>query len=160
MTAQPSLRPAEQPATVLHLLGTLIDFRATGAETGNAYSLVEVTTAPGAGVPPHVQTGDDEAFYVLEGRYGFMHAGRRFEGGPGTFVLVKRGEAHAFHNAGTTAARMLILNSPGGKHEGFFREAGDPVAADAGFPAPSAPDMARLMAAAQRHGIEFLPPEA
>ena len=148
------------PLDRVHLLGNLIDFKARGDLTGNAYSLVEVATAPGAGTPPHVQNGDDEAFFVLEGRYDFMHNGREIAGTPGTFVFVRRGEPHAFRNAGDVPARMLIINSPGGLHENFFREAGDAVAPGAGFPPPAAPDMPRLGAAADRHGIAFLPPQA
>ena len=153
MTIQPS---ADDP-DVVHLLGNLIRFRAKGPDTANAYSLVEVTSAPGAGTPPHVQKADDEAFYVLEGTYEFFHEGRQVTGTPGTFLLVRRGEAHAFRNAGSGPARMLIINSPGGLHENFFREAGDPVPAGAGFPPSGAPDMPRLQAAADRHGIAFLP---
>src|SRR5688572_9376323 len=96
----------------IHLLGNLIAIRAGGTRTNNAYSLVEVTTAPGAGTPPHTQNCDDEAFYVLAGTYEFMHEGTTIAGTPGTFVFVKRGEAHAFRNAGSEPARMLIINSP------------------------------------------------
>ena len=142
----------------LHLLGNIISFHAGAERTGSAYSLTEIVTAPGAGTPPHIQRGDDEAFYVLEGSYEFFHEGRTFSASPGAFVFVGRGEAHAFRNVGATPARMLIINSPGGLHEGFFKEAGDPIAAGADFPPPSAPDMPRLLAAAGRYGIEFLPP--
>lgn len=143
-------------AKYVHLLGNLIDFKAKGADTGNAYSLVEVQTAPGAGTPPHVQNGDDEAFFVLEGRYEFMHKGQAIDGVPGTFVFIRRGEPHAFRNAGDRPARMLIINSPGGLHEKFFAEAGDEVPAGSGFPPPAAPDMPRLGAAADRYGIAFV----
>lgn len=157
MPAQPASLTDDKAVAVRHLLGTLITFLARSESTSGAYSLVEVCTAPGAGVPPHVQERDDEAFYVLGGRYEIMHNGRLIDGLPGTFVLVRRGEAHAFRNPGPGEARMLILNSPGGLHEGFFDEAGDPVASGDGFPAPAAPDMERLTRAAARHGIRFLP---
>jgi quercetin dioxygenase-like cupin family protein len=142
-----------------HLLGNLIRFVADGARTGNAYSLVEISTAPGAGTPPHRQKDDDEAFVVLEGQYEFLHEGRTICAGPGDFVFVAKGEAHAFRNAGSEMAKMLIINSPAGLHENFFREAGDPIAAGSSMPAPAAPDMPRLGAAAARYGIEFLPPQ-
>jgi quercetin dioxygenase-like cupin family protein len=140
-----------------HLLGNIIRFKADGSRTNGAYSLVEITTAPGAGTPSHRQKDDDEAFLVIEGSYEFMHNGRTLTTGPGEFVFVAKGEPHAFRNAGTTNARMMIINSPAGLHENFFREAGDPIASDAAMPAPSAPDMPRLGAAAARYGIEFLP---
>jgi quercetin dioxygenase-like cupin family protein len=149
--------PSADSKTV-HLLGNLVTFRGRGADTNNQFSLVDVLTAPGAGTPPHLQKNDDEAFYVLDGTYEFMLDGKIISGLPGTFVFVPRGAAHAFRNVGDKPARMLIINTPGGLHEGFFDEAGDPVANATSFPAPAAPDMARLGAAATRFGIEFLPP--
>lgn len=142
-----------------HLLGNIIGFKARGELTNNAYSLVEVTTAPGAGTPPHRQKEDDEAFLVLEGSYEFMHNGQTVTAAPGDFLFVKKGEAHAFRNTGANDAKMLIINSPAGLHENFFLEAGDPIGQDEGMPAASAPDMPRLGAAAARYGIEFLPPQ-
>jgi hypothetical protein len=43
------------PGATVHLLGTLIAFRATAAETEGLFSLVDTTTAPGQGTPPHLQ---------------------------------------------------------------------------------------------------------
>ena len=97
---------------------------------------------------------------IRDSRYAFMHKGEAIDGVPGTFVFIRRGEPHAFRNAGETTARMLIINSPGGLHEKFFAEAGDEMAVGSGFPPPAAPDMPRLGAAADRYGIAFLPPQA
>lgn len=145
------------PATV-HLLGTLVTFRALAADTEGAFSLVEAVTAPGQGTPPHLQRDDAEAFYVLEGEFEFMLAGTTARSGPGAFHYVPRGVPHGFRNPGDTPARMLIINLPGGLHENFFREAGDPVADASVFPPMTPPDIPRLVAAAGRYGIEMLPP--
>lgn len=159
MNAQSHTGVQPTPAMV-HLLGNIIRFKATGSQTGNAYSLVEVMTAPGAGTPPHFQKDDDEAFLVLEGSYEFTHNARVVAGKPGTYLFIGRGEPHSFRNDGDRPAKMLIINSPGGLHEKFFAEAGDPIAEDAGFPPAVAPDMPRLLAASARYGIEYLPPKA
>lgn len=159
MTDQVSPSPASQPDAV-SLLGNLVRFRLRGAATGNAYSLVEVMTLPGAGTPPHVQKDDDEAFIVLEGRYEFMHEGRVIAGTPGTVLFIGRGETHAFRNDGDVPARMLLINSPGGFHENFFLAAGDPVDASAPLAPAGEPDMPRLLAASERYGIAYLPPAA
>ena len=158
MNAQPRTTDASAKSAVFHLLGNLIRFKASGRQTGNAYSLVEVTTAPGAGTPPHTQSGDDEAFLVLEGTYEFMQAGKTIEGTPGTYLFIPRGDLHAFRNSGQVPAKMLIINSPGGLHEKFFAEAGDPVEDGAGFPPAGAPDMPRLLAASARYGIAYPTP--
>ncbi len=146
-------------AETVHLLGTLVTFRALAADTEGAFSLVEALTAPGQGTPPHLQRDDAEAFYVLEGEFEFMLAGTTARSGPGTFHYVPRGVPHGFRNAGDVPARMLIINLPGGLHENFFREAGDKVADGSVFPPMTPPDIPRLVAAASRYGIEMLPPQ-
>ncbi|MCX5512499.1 cupin domain-containing protein [Kaistia algarum] len=150
--------PASKAGSTIHLLGTLVTFRATAADTEGAFSLVEAKTAPGQGTPPHIQRDDAEAFFVLEGEFEFMVAGGVSRGGPGTFHYIPRGVPHGFSNPGDKPARMLIINLPGGLHENFFVEAGDPVADAVNFPPMSPPDIPRLIAAAGRYGIEMLPP--
>ena len=39
----------------------------TGADTGGAYCLLEVSLAPGIGVPRHIHTREDETYYVISG---------------------------------------------------------------------------------------------
>lgn len=143
----------------LHLLGNLVTLAGRGAESGGAFSLMDVWTAPGQGTPPHVQRGDDEAFYVLEGAYELTVGSAVTEGRPGTFVFVPRGTPHAFRNVGTTPARMLIINTPAGFHEGFFLDAGERVSGRAPvFPPLMPPNVPKLIEDASRWGIEILPP--
>ncbi|MCR0984695.1 cupin domain-containing protein [Roseomonas populi] len=144
-------------APTVHLLGNLLTFRATAATTEGGFSLVECRTAPGQGSPPHLQRHDVEAFYVLEGRYEFTLAGETRTEGPGGFVLIPRDVPHHFRNPGETEARMLILNVPGGLHEGFFRDAGEAVEGTA-FPPMAPPDVPRLVGIAAGYGIEVLTP--
>lgn len=153
----PGLRPAATEPARLHVLGNILTFLLRAAQTEGAFSLVECETLPGAGTPPHVQERDDEAFLVLAGRYEFMLDGATVVHGPGGFVRVSRGQVHAFRNLGETPARMLILNWPGGLHEGFFEAIGEPLAPGE-VPQPAAPDMPRIFAAAQAAGIQLLPP--
>lgn len=144
--------------STIHFLGNLLTFRACAADTEGSFSLVEAVTAPGAGAPRHVQD-DEEAFLVLEGRYAFVLGADLLECGPGEFVYVKPGTPHAFHNPGDTPSRMLVINLPGGAHEGFFRAVGEPVTAGTGdFPPMGMPDLPAIAAAAAKHGITFLPP--
>ncbi len=143
----------------VHVLGNLITFLLSGSETGQRFSMVEAYTAPGAGSPPHLHREDEETFYVLEGTYAFTLDGETLMRGPGSVVHVPRGVAHAFANPGDAPARMLILNWPADHHERFFRAIGEPV--DPGtreFPAPRAPDLAAIAAAAEASGIALLPP--
>jgi quercetin dioxygenase-like cupin family protein len=150
-------QPASKVGSTVHLLGTLITFRATALETEGSFSLVEVVTAPGQGTPPHLQRDDAEAFYVLDGTYEFMKDGKIITAEAGAFVYIPRSVAHGFRNIGAAPARMLIINLPGGLHENFFAEAGDPVADAATFPPMSPPDVPKLLEVAGRYGIEMLP---
>lgn len=134
----------------------LVTFIATGEHTGGAFSLFETRTQPGGGVPTHIQQQEDESFYVLEGSYRFEIDGESVVVSAGGYAMVPRGTPHSFQNAGDTNARMLVQTVPGGYHEHFFAEAGDPVAdaENPGEPA-GAPDIDRIIAAGSRYGIEF-----
>ncbi|MBP0446517.1 cupin domain-containing protein [Roseomonas sp. SSH11] len=146
------------PPGSIHLLGNLLRFHATAASTGGSFSLVEACTAPGQGSPPHLQRRDVEAFFVLEGTYEFTLGGSVQTHGPGGFVFVPKDVPHHFRNPAERPARMLILNVPGGLHEGFFRDAGEPVEQGDAFPPMVPPDVPRLCGIAASYGIEILPP--
>ena len=84
---------------------------------------------PGSpGTPPHLHRMTDEAFYVLEGSFGFRVGGRTLEAPVGTFIFVPKGLEHAFWNGGTTEARLLSTISPPG-FEGYFEELAEGLAA-------------------------------
>jgi uncharacterized cupin superfamily protein len=62
--------------------------------------------------PLHRHLADDEAWYVLEGRLGFIRGDERLEASAGSAVLVPRGVPHTFWNAGGGRARYLIVMTP------------------------------------------------
>jgi len=101
--------------------------RSIHGQPAGAYSAVEWESEPGIpGTPLHIHRVTDEAFYVLEGTFGFraFRAGERtFEGDAGAFVFVPRGIDHAYWNADKTPAKMLITISPPG-FERYFEEFG------------------------------------
>ena len=141
------------------VISDLVTFKALAADTGGSYSLLEGCTQPGQGMPPHFKRYEDEAFWVLEGTYSFMLDGRLLDLRPGDYVFVPRGAVHGFTNTGATPARLLVLLSPGGIYERFFAEIGkllEPAAA----PPVDSPDLAQILVAAQKYGIEFVPAQA
>lgn len=143
--------------TTVRVIADHVTTKAVAADTGGAYSLFETRTAPGQGTPPHRQRHEEESFYVLEGTYAFLIGDRSVEVGAGGYAFVPRGTIHAFTNVGDVPARMLILVTPGGLHEQFFVELGEPV--DAPLPA-GPPDVERIVAVAEKYGMEILPPPA
>jgi quercetin dioxygenase-like cupin family protein len=142
-------------------LNSLVTTKATADETGGAYCLMEHLLTAAANPPMHVQTDEEEAFYLLDGEIELEVDGVVTLARPGSFALVPRGSAHTFRVL-SPAARVLVIASAlggapaGGLHD-FFRTAGVPAAARV-LPAPEAPDPVALTRIAADHGIEILPP--
>lgn len=142
------------------VLGILMRFHAFPSDVLGKYCLVEAVVPPGLGAPPNTHAGETEAFHVLEGRIAFHVDGRDFEAGPGDHVRIPDGAVHAFQAIGDVPARVLILNAPGNMHDGFFTDLGQPVPDDRQMPAPmdGPPDLAAVMAAAEKHGMTLMAP--
>jgi mannose-6-phosphate isomerase-like protein (cupin superfamily) len=101
--------------------GSVMAFKAVAAQTGGDFSLMERTLPPGGRRPPaHRHVNCSEAFFVLDGQIGFELDGQGLTGGPGDFLLVPRGAAHTFGNAGSEPARLLVLHAPA--MDAYFEE--------------------------------------
>jgi quercetin dioxygenase-like cupin family protein len=142
-------------------LNSLVTTKATHTETGGAYCLMEHLVTAAANPPMHVQTDEDEAFFVLNGEIEFEVDGTIALAGAGSFAFVPRGAVHTFRVL-TPTARMLVIASapagaPGGGLHDFFQAAGTPATARV-LPSPEAPDPVVLTTLAAGHGIEILPP--
>jgi mannose-6-phosphate isomerase-like protein (cupin superfamily) len=94
-----------QAKEILDVFGGLIAIQADGADTRNAYALLQMS-APGdsppreAFPPQHIHHQEEEAWFILEGTFEFQVGGRSFEVGAGSFVLAPRGTAHTFRATG------------------------------------------------------------
>ncbi len=147
------------------LIGELITFKITSAQTGDTFSLTELRSQPQGGPPLHTHPAA-EAFIVLEGEFEFsgldQGAPYTVRGTSGDIVYIPGGAAHTYKTVSPTPARALGILVPGGEMERFFAAVGEPVAADAAPAAPAGPpsaeELARHMAIAARHGVVFLLP--
>jgi quercetin dioxygenase-like cupin family protein len=139
------------------MLNSLYEVRASSDETGGELTAMEMTIPPGMGPPPHVHEGG-ESVYVLEGRVRYHIGGDVREGGPGTFFYVPAGIEEHFEPADDNPVRLLVIYTPGGMDR-FFEEAGEP-AERREIPPPSdaPPDIERLTAIAQKHGLKLRVP--
>ncbi len=154
-TAVPIIRQDGEGEQMWFAGGGTFTLKATAAETGQAFILLEDRMARGKATPFHLHPKQDEAIYVLEGELlvdveGEQHAVRQ-----GGFFVAPRGVPHAFIVTSETA-RVLAFQTPG-TGEAFYRDAGEPVnsAADASRPA----DWARLKEVAEQSDtIELLGP--
>jgi len=135
--------------------GDIYTFLATTEETDGAYFVLEGMVPPEAGPPPHIHHDQDESFYVVEGQLDIMVDGEAREAKAGDFVHVSKGSPHSFFNRSQTVATFV----PAGNAEQFFREAMDETT-DRNATPPSLDDamIQRMIAAAERNGVEILPP--
>jgi quercetin dioxygenase-like cupin family protein len=125
-----------------------VDFKVWGADTGGALAIVEHEFPPGALVPPHIHTREDEYSIVTAGLIGFRSGDSEAVLGPGGYITKPRGEPHAMWNAGSEPARMIEVISPAG-FELFFRAVVDML--ESGDVDPE-----RGAALAAEHGLEFV----
>ncbi|MBC8077693.1 MAG: quercetin 2,3-dioxygenase, partial [Chloroflexales bacterium] len=137
-------------------LGTLVTVKATQAQTGGAFGLIEQLLPPGFAPPLHVHHGEDEAFYVLEGEITFTCGEEHFVAQAGSFVFLPRDIPHTFLVSEERPARLLQLTAPAG-FEQFHVDMGEP-ATNRTLPPPTAPDMARLLALAPSYQFEVVGP--
>lgn len=71
----------------------------------------EETSAPGGDweAPLHRHFHCDEAWYIVEGTFGFLADGETLNVMAGEFVYVKPGQAHTYWNSGDKEGRYLLF---------------------------------------------------
>ena len=132
-------------------LGGRFNIKASGAETGGAYTAIEAEFTKLAEPPPHVHHAEDEAWYVIEGGLTFTVGDEVREARPGTFVFAPAGVPHTFR-VDVEPTRVLLITTPAG-FDRFVQDAGVPVGESAG---PLPIDPATVMALQSRYNIEIL----
>ncbi|MDQ1702079.1 MAG: hypothetical protein QOF57_1331 [Frankiaceae bacterium] len=132
--AEATARGRSLPLTVLpaphgpdRSIGSIgVAFRLDGEHTGGQVAIVEHPFPPGALVPPHVHTREDEFSIVTAGAIGFRSGSDEVVLEAGGYIVKPRGELHTMWNAGPEEARMIEVITPAG-FENFFRELADAV---------------------------------
>ena len=140
----------------LWVLGTLVQLKLTGDQSGGRFCLWENLFPRGAAPPVHTHP-QDESFLVLEGEMTVWLDGERRSCTQGSFVFAPAGTPHTFRVDSDTA-RLIALSTPAGI-EGFLRDVGTPAIALT-LPPPDAPrptDSERA-ASERAHGVELLGP--
>lgn len=145
---------ASAPVRERLFLGLPTWIRAGREETGGALSLVEQIMPPGFESPWHIHHEEDESFYVIDGAVELVVEDRKMTLGTGDFAFGPRGIPHGFRVTGAAPTRLLLMTT-GGRFADFIREASDPV--DEVQPSAE-PDIPRLIATAERHGLTILGP--
>lgn len=109
------------------VLGDLYTFKVTGKQTNGAFTVVDQIIQPQSGPPPHVHHREDEAFYVLEGKFSFLCGNNQRVVETGSFVYIPKGTLHTFKNIEGRQGRLLVTITPAGLEE-FFYAIGTPIA--------------------------------
>ena len=113
---------------------------ATGTDTNGGYFLTHAVVPAGGGLPAHIHTREEEAFYVIRGELTFLMGEEEAVAPAGTFVHVPRGLKHRFGNASGEEAEMIFWFTPPGI-EGMFAE--------------MAAEPARFLEIGREYGVEY-----
>ncbi len=139
--------------------GDIYTFLATTVETDGAYFMLEGMVPQNAGPPPHIHHDQAETFYIVEGQLEVLMGDEVRDAKAGDFLHVSEGTPHSFINRLQTPAKIIATFVPAGNAERFFREALEETK-DRNATPPQLDDamIQRMMAAAERNGVELLPP--
>ena len=156
MTMHATVSAEAAPAAQRSFLSLPTWIRASGADTGGSFSLIEQLIPPGFASPWHVHHDEDESFYVIDGKATVVVANRSVTLNAGDYAFGPRGIPHGFRIEGTKPARVLLMTS-GGAFAEFIRAMSQP-ADGAPAAAPTEADLQKLVAAAQSYGLSTLGP--
>ena len=127
----------------------------SGEDTGGAYCLLDLSVAPGLGVPRHTHTREDEALFVLSGELEATVGDKIFTLRAGETLIAPRNIPHQLRNPSTVANHYLIVFSPSGFEE-FLKATSVPAPADAVAPTEPPPVAVRnVFELAADYGIHF-----
>ena len=121
------------------------------------HQIVFFELAGGMNIPPHHHAA--QWGIIVEGQMEILLGDQVYEAKSGDFVHVSKGTVHRFINRSQTPTKMILTFVPAGDVEQFFREAFEQTT-DLNAPPLPLDDafIQRLMEAAARHDVEFLPP--
>jgi quercetin dioxygenase-like cupin family protein len=139
-----------EPPIRIPAIGLDLHVRMAGSASGEAFTFIETTNAPGAGPPRHKHP-EAEIFRVLEGRYLYEVDRRRFYVEEGDVVSIPGGAEHGFVNVTDKPARQYILITPALDAAAFFTEL-------AGVMKDGLPDRTALNTFGAKWQVEFLGP--
>jgi mannose-6-phosphate isomerase-like protein (cupin superfamily) len=140
------------------VLGDLYSFKTTGKQTNGAFTVIDQVIQPQGGPPPHIHHREDEAFYILEGRFSFLKGNEQSILETGAFVYIPKGTVHTFKNLSEQHGRLLVIITPAGLEE-FFYTIGTPSNGSATPPAFDPALMPKLLQLAKNYQMDILLPE-
>ncbi len=146
------------PEVALWFLNGLSIIKVAQADNADGISVIEALLPFNDAPPRHIHHGEDEIFYILDGRMRFEVDGAIREAGPGEMLLAPRGSRHGFRVISPEGARMLTITRGG--FEAMVRAIGRPAEALVlpPFSVPTPAMQAALAEACAHHDIEVVGP--
>jgi quercetin dioxygenase-like cupin family protein len=146
-------------------MGSIMSFLAKSTETGGRYALMQYQAKPGNEPPPHSHDWENETYFILEGHLEFYCDDKVIQAGPGEFVYLPRGKAHAFYIR-SPRIKVLISIQASGNHavglDSYFLEMSSP-AESMSLPETALTyvmdDPGHAVKVGAEHGIRILSPE-
>ena len=155
-----TLGPNEGEA--MFVLGDVVTFKITAAESDNHYFLTEIVSVPGGG-PAFLHTHvPQETFWILEGEYevyGQDEDGEKYAipAPVGSTVHIPGNVPHGFRNVGDTTGKLLALYAPVVHQPEFFKEIGVPMPSSlAPMPFDEMPRNERILEVLAKHEMRLL----
>ena len=124
-------------------------FKVTGDDTAGAFDFFTVDVAPLSGPPLHVHHVQEEAIFVLKGRFKVQVGDQTFHCDEGGFAYMPKQVPHAFFNLTEQDGEVIVVYTPGGGQK-FYEEFG-PIAR-------SGADRATLAQVFAKHDMTLLGP--
>lgn len=134
-----------------NVLGHTLAFKTQTSEMDGATLLWELISPPGAFVPPHVHTVEDEFIYVAEGELDVLIGDQKLTARSGDLVKLPKNVPHGIWQKGDTTTRTLWVVAPAGQMEGLLTALGQ-------LPADQPPDPAQVGQIFAEHNLTLLPP--
>jgi mannose-6-phosphate isomerase-like protein (cupin superfamily) len=129
--------------------GRNLVFKVTGDDTDGTLDFFTVEVAPKSGPPVHVHHRQEEAIFVLKGRYKVKVGDELFRCDVGGFVYMPKEVPHAFFSLTDEVGEIIVVYTPGGGDR-FYEEFG-PIAR-------SGADRSTLAAVFAKHDMTLLGP--
>lgn len=102
-----------------------VTVKATGAETGGNFGLVEVTVPPYfADIWPHLHKESSEAIFITQGMLALTLGEETIVVRQGSFIYIPPQQVHRIWNPAATPATFLAYFAPAGAEEFFEALAG------------------------------------
>src|SRR5688572_23565428 len=119
-------------------------------QSGGAFEMYELTAGK-ATVDYHIHRRMDETIYVVDGEVEFTVAGEKYLRPAGSVAFIPHGIHHGFSIIGPALAKVVIVFTPNGTQQEYFRVAASILKAPV-------LDVQRLRELQLRYDQELIPP--